>query len=158
TTDAVNSRLKRAREILRDRLARRGWPMSVGAIATALTSASANAGVPATLMRQTIAVSARYAVTPAASGASAAAVAVATGLAASGTVKKLLCGALLVGAVLAAATAALAWPKEGEALPRAVTLADDDKKEPDAKEKTPPPNTKPGKQKHIIILWMNGGP
>jgi RNA polymerase sigma factor (sigma-70 family) len=48
TADAVNSRLKRAREMLRDRLTRRGMILSATALAAALTASAAQAGtIPA---------------------------------------------------------------------------------------------------------------
>src|SRR5262245_51884274 len=53
TADAVNSRLKRAREILRQRLARHGLLLSGGMVAAALDGHAAQAALPPALVRLT---------------------------------------------------------------------------------------------------------
>jgi RNA polymerase sigma factor (sigma-70 family) len=53
TRGTVAGRLSRARDLLRDRLARRGVTLSAGGLALALTAAAVNAAVPATLLQAT---------------------------------------------------------------------------------------------------------
>jgi DNA-directed RNA polymerase specialized sigma24 family protein len=53
TAGTINSRLKRAREILRQRLARHGGLLSGGAIAALLTSRAVGAALPLALVEQT---------------------------------------------------------------------------------------------------------
>jgi RNA polymerase sigma factor (sigma-70 family) len=53
TADAVNSRLKRARDLLRQRLVRRGLALSGAAVAEALAAEAARAALPAVLVERT---------------------------------------------------------------------------------------------------------
>jgi RNA polymerase sigma factor (sigma-70 family) len=50
----VKGRLTRARDLLRDRLTRRGVTLSAGLVATVLAEQTASAGVPATLVHSTV--------------------------------------------------------------------------------------------------------
>src|SRR5262249_28181882 len=80
TANAVNSRLKRAREILRQRLARHGLLLSGGMVAAALDGHAAQAALPPALVRLTLQTAVGFTTNPVTVGeASAAAVALARG-------------------------------------------------------------------------------
>src|SRR5262245_12228655 len=110
TTDAVNSRLKRARAILRQRLARRGTIVSAGALTTAFTSEYFAAAVPLTLLRVTVAAALRFAAAPATCGASAAALALAQGATMTSTMNKILGSVALIVSLVAAVGIVLSTP------------------------------------------------
>jgi RNA polymerase sigma factor (sigma-70 family) len=157
TPAAVNSRLKRARELLRRRLARRGVLLSA-TLGGVLGFGAADAAVSAELARVTARAASRFAADPAACGASALAVNLARGALRAMTTTKLKLVSL-VALVLALLTAgALALPALGDDPPRAAPgkakapgVAAPDKPGPPVRGKMP-------KRRACIILWMSGGP
>jgi RNA polymerase sigma factor (sigma-70 family) len=162
TAEAINSRLKRARQLLRLHLKRRGLLLTTGAVAALLAGQrAAAAGLPADLLGRTSRAAIDFTVDSAgANGATPAAVALAQGALRTMWTNslKVLSGLLLVVALLVAA----AW------LP-AVVFGDDPLPPTAAPIAAPLPaqapqprdagrgKNRPGKM-HCIILWMNGGP
>lgn len=151
TVEAINSRLKRARELLRQRLARRGLTASGSALAAALAQGTAGA-IPPALVEHTARAAAQFAAGAGACEASAGAVLLARGALSTMTSKLhlvvagflLLLGLLaLGGAVRSGDTAAPGQRDPGQVKKQA--------EEPGAGK-----GDKPGK--HLIILWMSGGP
>jgi RNA polymerase sigma factor (sigma-70 family) len=148
TTDAVNSRLKRARDLLRRRLARRGLTLS----AAALADRAARAALSPCQVRLVARTALEFTARGMSCGISATAATLATGaLHPMRTSAVKLLSALLVILVvsLAAAGTFLAPPAEP------------------ARKSTPPsklappraaPKAKTPRQPSIILLWMEGGP
>jgi RNA polymerase sigma factor (sigma-70 family) len=161
TADAVNSRLKRARELLRQRLARHGTALSVAALTEALVAGGSHAALPAHLLRPTARAALEFAVSRgSACGASAAATSLAKGaLITMGISKTTLAVAGFVSAALLSLVALFgnssalgddpAGAKRDDAPPRkpvAKAVA-----QPEGKDKAKP-------QYSVILLWMSGGP
>jgi RNA polymerase sigma factor (sigma-70 family) len=161
TADAVNSRLKRARELLRQRLTRRGLLLSTAAVAGALAASAARAALPQALVWRT----ARTALGAATNGRSACrpsalADALARGALQPMTTTKVKILSALALALTLLLTCALAVP--------APVLGDDPPASAPEGGKRPPaqvgekPVPRPGdKQKpqfSCILLWMDGGP
>jgi RNA polymerase sigma factor (sigma-70 family) len=156
TADAVNSRLKRAREMLRQRLARRGLVLSAAALVKAFTTGTARAGLSAELVRRTTRAALHLVLNRTASGASALSVALAKG--ACDSMKPLKLKLLAAGAmalVLAAVGTLLLGPS-------ALGDSDDSRAAPAAPPqaaKAPAGRLGKGKvPRSCIILWMTGGP
>lgn len=145
TEDAVNTRLKRARGLLRQRLRRRGVTVSAVPFAAALAQSTASA-VSASLGDATMRAALQFAKRLAASGASARAVGLARGEldTMSPWHKSLACLFVLVGALLTAAAGI-----DGTTAPDDKPAAKDVKREGD----------KPAalERRRCIILWMCGG-
>jgi RNA polymerase sigma factor (sigma-70 family) len=159
TAEAVNSRLKRARDLLRRRLGRRGLLLSSGAAGVLGHGEAATAAVSPDLVRLTARTAVRFAADPGASGASALAVTLARGaLRTMMTMRlKLLSLLALTLALLTAGALALPVPALGDDPPKGVSKG----KTPDvvAPDKEPPPRPgKPVRRRACIILWMSGGP
>ena len=159
TADAVNSRLKRARELLRRRLVRHGLALSSAALAEALPSAALWAALPSALVGSTVRAAVNFGTSPgSASGATALATALAKGALLNMCIAKTkLVSACALVLFLLAGAALLGTPANGD-----VSLnlaAQKSEVKPPAQAKAPPP---PGKgkgkpHKSVIILWMNGG-
>jgi RNA polymerase sigma factor (sigma-70 family) len=154
TAEAVNSRLKRARQTLRERLTRRGLGVSAGALVASLTTAAE--AVPPALARFAADAALQFAVNPTSCGASAMALALARGGTMSSPVNKLLCVILFLVAIAATAGFALAPSALGDDPPKVRAVQADQLKEK-AKESLAG-DAKPAKRRHCIILWMSGGP
>jgi RNA polymerase sigma factor (sigma-70 family) len=158
TPDAVNSRLRRARELLRRRLAQRGLLLS-GTLGGVLSAGAAGAAVSPELARLTACAALRFAANPAAAcGASALAVNLARGALRAMTTTKLKLLSLFALALALLTAGALVLPALGDDPPRAapaqakgVEVAAPDKP-------APPGKGKPMKRRACIILWMSGGP
>jgi hypothetical protein len=162
TPDAINSRLKRARHLLRTHLKRGGVVLSAAAFATVLAAQrGAAAGLSLELLRQTSGAALGFAADAGGPcGASPQAITLARGALRTMWTNplKLLGGLLLVGLLALAAwlPAALGGkdPATGPAhaalalpTPLAAQLA-----------ATVPPKEQPAKGMHVIIMWMSGGP
>ncbi len=158
TRQAVNSRLKRAREILRHRLARRGLALSGAGVAQILAGGVAQAALPADLVRLTVHSAFQFA----ANGARAlAAAALARGaLSAMMTPRlKILSALALVLTLLTVGALFLPSAALGEDPPAATPRAQDDR--PKAASQGKPAPQPGGKRKprfSCILLWMEGGP
>jgi RNA polymerase sigma factor (sigma-70 family) len=100
--DAINGRLKRARTLLRDRLARRGVTLSVGILELLLAESASAAGIPAALVRGTAAAALDFIGEPAAAGAALSATSVAL---AKGVLQTMVRSKLQSWAVLAVVAA-----------------------------------------------------
>jgi RNA polymerase sigma factor (sigma-70 family) len=159
TPGAVNSRLKRAREILRRRLGHRAlllWATGAGALGR---GEAATAAVSPELVRLTARAAVRFAADAGPCGASALALTLARGaLRAMRTTKlKLLSLLALTVALLTAGALALPVPALGDdpakGAPRGkgAEVASPDKP-------APPFKGKPVKVRACVLLWMNGGP
>ena len=157
TASAVNSRLKRARELLRRRLTRRGVFLS-GTLGGVLSVGTARAGVSAELVRLTARAASRFAADPAACGASALAVTLARGALRAMTTTKLKLVSLFA-VVLALLTAgALALPALGDDPPRVAPARAKGPGVAAPDKPAPPGRGKALKRRACIILWMSGGP
>src|SRR5262245_36200678 len=114
TAEAINSRLKRARDILRQRLAVRGVAVSGAALTAALLAQPAVAVAPG-LVHTTTRIALEYAANPAACGASALALTLANGaLNMTSTMNKILCVVALAAGLFAAASLVLPLPVLGD--------------------------------------------
>jgi RNA polymerase sigma factor (sigma-70 family) len=155
TTDAVNSRLKRARDLLRQRLVRQGLTLSAGGLVSAL-AADAQAALPTPLLAQTARVALLFMAeeTTVAVG-SAAAVALAKGVLPNMIPAKLKVASVVAVALIALAFGAMWMPSHAQDDPP-LPLANVGQA-PRAPVAQPTPKEKPGK-KRCIILWMDGGP
>jgi DNA-directed RNA polymerase specialized sigma24 family protein/uncharacterized protein (DUF1501 family) len=161
TPDAVNSRLKRAREWLRTRLARSGVVLSVVAVAEALAARVADAALPPLLARLTARTAIHFVTGQApACGASALAAALAQGALHSMNPPKFkLLSALILGAALATTGALLASAPPGDDPPPPPAPPRSQPQQAAAQEKpAPQPGGKEKRQPSVIILWMGGGP
>jgi RNA polymerase sigma factor (sigma-70 family) len=154
TADAVNSRLKRARDLLRRRLARRGSLLSGVAVAEALAQGTAPAALPAALVRRTAVAAIEFAIgRVSADGVSTFAADLAKGalhdmlpskvklLSALALVCFLLIGGMFLPAPASGEPAAHSAHKEQAKTELASLLGD---------------KTKP--RYSVILLWMTGGP
>jgi RNA polymerase sigma factor (sigma-70 family) len=158
TADAVNSRLRRARELLRRRLGQRGLLVS-GTLSGLLGAGAAGAAVPPELARLTARAALRFAAGPAAAcGASALAVHLTRGALRAMTMTKLKLLSLFALALALLTAGALSLPALGDDPPagappqaRGAGVAAPDKP-------APPGQGKPMKRRACIILWMSGGP
>jgi RNA polymerase sigma factor (sigma-70 family) len=159
TTDAVNSRLKRARDLLRRRFARGGGIVAITALAKALSSGMAGAALPGSMVRLTV----HGALTFMNRQPSASAFAIELAKGALNTmliqnIKKLCAVAVgfvfvTVAGILVAASA-LADDQNGDIRRLAKQAQFPQAKTPGAKQ---PGRAKPV-QRSCIILWMSGGP
>lgn len=129
-TGTVKVRLMRARDLLRDRLARRGVALSLGALALALSQEAANAAVPAALATSTTQTAALVSAGTVATAASAGAAALADAtLKAMALAKlKIACGVALAASLVVAGTAYVVSPRhnDGPALQLHATLSHGD--------------------------------
>ncbi|MCI0461931.1 MAG: sigma-70 family RNA polymerase sigma factor [Gemmataceae bacterium] len=158
TAQAVNSRLKRAREMLRQRLVRRGLALSGAAVAQALASGAAQAALPADLVRLTVGTAFQFA----ANGASTLAAAdLARGALSAMTTPRLKILSALVLVLTLLAVGALFVPSaaQGEDPTPVTPRAQADKPRPTSQGK---PAAQPGAKRKprfsCILLWMEGGP
>jgi RNA polymerase sigma factor (sigma-70 family) len=160
TSEAINSRIKRARQLLRAHLKRRGVAVATVALSTALAAQRASAAAfPLGLLGRTSQAAMEFAADPTqAPAASPAAVALAQGALRTMWITpcKLLSGlGLILGVVLAAIWLPAVVTGTSEAPVPISASAPQTKTEP-----AQPPGgkgDKPGKM-HVIILWMSGGP
>jgi RNA polymerase sigma factor (sigma-70 family) len=154
TADAVNSRLKRARELLRHKLARHGAVLSTAVLVRALTASAGEAGLTSALIAHT-AQAALHFVAPYASVVTASTVAVELAQGVLQTMITAKIKVLSLGAMFFAllASGALLLPSLANDEPRAPQ--GDSSNVATAKK----PKEEPGKKpRHAIILWMSGGP
>lgn len=160
TADAVNSRLKRARDLLRQRFTRSGLVFSGAALAEALNAGVARAALTPALVRLTAQAALHFATGQAsACGASTLAVSLAQEVL-RGTMTALLkvvSALLLVAGLVAAGAWCAPTPAQGDAtMPPALT-----NDPPPAAAQNPPaprPGGKDKRQPSVIVLWMSGGP
>jgi RNA polymerase sigma factor (sigma-70 family) len=161
TASAVNSRLKRARDLLRRRLERRGLPLSGASLVGALAD---NAAPGPALVESTVRTALHFATGRApALGASALAVALANGaLHSMYTLKvKLFAAVVLVAAFVAGGAFLLSPPAlGGDAAPPAIGP---ERRAGSVSDRRPAAKKPAGKAKakvapSVIILWMSGGP
>jgi RNA polymerase sigma factor (sigma-70 family) len=157
TTDAVNSRLKRARDLLRHRLARHGLVLSGTAVTNAFAAGAAQAVLSPSLVAHTARVALHF-MTHQAQTAGASAVAL---VLAKGALQNMIPVKIkilsLVALVLALLTSgAFLLPSNAQEDPALAALKDKpvqsliiSSEEPDPKDKKP---------RRCIILWMSGGP
>jgi RNA polymerase sigma factor (sigma-70 family) len=159
TADAVNSRLKRARDLLRQRLARCGLALSGVALAQALAAGAATAALPAALVRLTARTALDFAAGRAACGASALAAALARGALHGMFTPRLKLLSVLALFVALLATGPLFLPPLalGDDPPAAAAQNADQPPKPGEKP-VPQPVGKAKAPKSCIILWMSGGP
>lgn len=151
TTDAVNSRLKRARELLRHRLARQGLVLSAAALTQALVASLADAALPTPTVSQVVRIAIDFITGQAVTGPR---VALAEGALNSMISTKLKLMTTAVLALLVMALGAFWMPEaaaEKEPMPAPVNVphfaALERPLEPDKKN-----------PHRVIILWMTGGP
>jgi DNA-directed RNA polymerase specialized sigma24 family protein len=161
TASAVNSRLRRARDLLRRRLARRGLALAGVAVAETLTAGAAPAALPAAFARLTARAALDFAIQRApAGGASALAVALAKGaLHSMVTAKAKIVVATLALIITLLPSAALLVPTSalGDDPPAAAARAGGAR--PQATEHPAPrPDAKLKPRRSVILLWMSGGP
>jgi RNA polymerase sigma factor (sigma-70 family) len=160
TTGAINSRVKRGRQLLRASLTRRGLVLSAAGLATALAARRASAaGLPIELLSRTTHAAVEFAAGGASAGATPEAIILAQGALRTmwNHPLKLLTGLLVaLGFLFAAAWlpgAFVGGDPVPSPVPRAATVL------PPALE---PGQAGGGKEKpakmHCIILWMSGGP
>ncbi len=161
TTDAVNSRLKRARELLRRRLAKGGLLLSA-TLAGGPGAGALRAAVPPALGRLTCRAALDFAADPAAAGgASALAVTLARGaLRTMPTTRfKIVSALLVVLALLGAGALALPGPALGDDPPKVLVVRAGEKAPAvGSPDKPAPPRGKAVNRRALILLWMNGGP
>jgi RNA polymerase sigma factor (sigma-70 family) len=154
TPDAVNSRLKRARDLLRRRLTQHGLTLSCVALVERLATSAARAALPAVLVQFTARVAREFAINQAStSGASALALALAKGALRgmfSTKLKLALSGLLVLLALLTSGALLVSSPPPGEKPAR-------QQPEP-AEDPAPPAEARAKPRRACIILWMNGGP
>jgi RNA polymerase sigma factor (sigma-70 family) len=160
TTDAVNSRLKRARDLLRRRLTRGGRIVSTAALAKVLSSSAAEAALPAPLLRLTVRGALNFISnqTP----VSALAVALAKGVLHAMIIQKIkVLSAVAVGFVLLSVggllfgTSAPAHHPDGDVHATVGNRVQFAQAKPSGRKQAGQP--KPI-QRSCIILWMSGGP
>ena len=151
TTDAVNSRLKRARELLRRRLARQG----LGVSAAALAGGVAQAALSPCRVRLVARTALEFTAGGKAGGTTAAAAALATG-----ALREMFTSKIKLLSALALAVFTLAWA--GTLLaPRAAgeTLPDRQAAPPTPGPRRPAaPKARGPRKPSVILLWMEGGP
>jgi RNA polymerase sigma factor (sigma-70 family) len=154
TADAVNSRLKRARDLLRHRLARRGLLLSGVAVAEALSGGTAQAALPPALLRRTARTAIDFATgRVAADGASAFAADLARGALHNMLAPKIkLFSALAL--VLFLLTGGMFLPPPALGDPSAQAVRNDQARAAPA----PQGDAKARPRYSVILLWMNGGP
>jgi RNA polymerase sigma factor (sigma-70 family) len=157
TADAVNSRLKRARDLLRDRLARHGLVLSAAALTGAFSAAAAHACVSPSLIAHT----ARVAVLFMTHQAQSAGVSALAAVLAKGALQNMIPAKIkflsAVAIVLAVLTCgAFLLPSNAQEDPVAPALKDKPVQSFVAASEEPEPKDK--KPRRCIILWMNGGP
>jgi RNA polymerase sigma factor (sigma-70 family) len=161
TPDGINSRLKRARQLLRDHLRRRGLPLATGAVIASLAARGASAaGLPAEVVLRTSAFAVRFAADPsAACGASPRATHLAQGALRTmlNHPLRILCGLALAGLLFAAVW----WPAAvgGDTPPTPAVVA----AIPAPAAAVPqlaggPAKEQPDQRMHVILMWMSGGP
>jgi RNA polymerase sigma factor (sigma-70 family) len=162
TADAVNSRLKRARELLRRRLAGRGLLLSATlAAGPGAGAASLWAAVPPALVRLTARAALAFAADPAAGGASVPAVTLARGALRTMMTTKFKVVSLFLLALALLTAGALSLPVQalGDDPAKVAAVRPGDKApgvgSPD---KPAPPRGKAVKRRALILLWMSGGP
>ncbi|HYT93179.1 MAG TPA: sigma-70 family RNA polymerase sigma factor [Gemmataceae bacterium] len=159
TTTAVNSRLKRARDLLRQRLARRGLALSSTAVATALSASAARAALPAALLRSTARTALDFAANPAtACGVSALAAALAKGALHSTMTPKLKILSILALLVALVTTGAFLVPSSALGDPAGAPAQAEQPPPPKPGDAPQPKGGKQKPQRSVILLWMSGGP
>jgi RNA polymerase sigma factor (sigma-70 family) len=159
TAEAVNSRLKRARDLLRRRLSRHGLAVGAAALTAALTARAAGAALPPALARRAAEAACRFAAGSASCGASPLAADLAKGALdamAPAKIKLVLSSLVAAAALLTAAALAVPAPTPGEGRPErgaaprhhtapepvGATVADGEARP----------------QRACIIVWLGGGP
>jgi RNA polymerase sigma factor (sigma-70 family) len=156
TSDAVNSRLKRGRKLLRQRLARGGLILSASALVHGLTAEAANAALAGTAIQALSRTAIHFAFNSGSlSGVSARAALLAKGgLSTMIPAKLKIASALLLAVVALSVGARLAPPtaagKNPPLVDEAPFLAQGPKEEG--------PKGKKKQQLGCIILWLEGGP
>ncbi|HMF18903.1 MAG TPA: sigma-70 family RNA polymerase sigma factor [Gemmataceae bacterium] len=158
TAHAVNSRLKRARDLLRQRLLRTGLATSAAALSMESLIGSAQAALPAALAKNTVQAALTFASSNAVCGVSALAIALAKGALHMITPKFKLVFVLSLTVVLLTIGALLvSSPALGED-PGDVVFRNQ-KAEPKSQAQDKPGPGPKGKPLYsVILLWMSGGP
>ncbi len=159
TADGINSRLKRARDLLRQRLIRPGLVLSGVALGEALAAGPARAALSLALVQRTTRAALNFVTDPAGCGASALATALAKGALQAMTTLKyrfLVLPALTLAVALLTASALLVPPP---ALGTDATARDAGAESPPAASDKPaaPADGKGKPQFSVIVLWMSGG-
>jgi RNA polymerase sigma factor (sigma-70 family) len=157
TPDAVNSRLRRARELLRQRLAQCGLILS-GTLGGVLGAGTADAAVSPELAQRTACAALRFAVNPAACGASALAITLARGALRAMTTTKLKLLSLFALALALLTAGAMSLPALGDDPPAGAPAKAKGAGVAAPDRPAPPGKGKPTKRRACIILWMSGGP
>jgi hypothetical protein len=162
TPDAINSRLTRARHLLRTALQRRGVVVAGATVSAALTVGSAAGAVSLELQQRTCGAALQFAAdTPCPPGVSPAAIHLARGALQSmwSTPLKLLSGLLLVAVILVAAWLPTALGSQDQPAPAAPALVAGPALTVPQLAGGGPAKEQPAKKaKHVILLWMAGGP
>jgi RNA polymerase sigma factor (sigma-70 family) len=155
TTTAVNSRLKRARNLLRQRLLRSG--LALAGLTLLESAGAAQAALPAALAKPTTEAAVSFASSGSACGASAFALALAKGALHMITPKIKLVFALGLAAVLLATGLMLASsPALGE--DQAAIVRDRQTGQQCQAADKPGPGPKGKPPYSVILMWMSGGP
>ena len=158
TDHAVNSRLKRARDLLRQRLLRTGLATTVVALAMESLAGSAQAALPAALAKNTVQAAVTFASSSSACGASALAIALAKGALHMITPKfKLVFALSLTVVLLTIGSLLVSSPALGEDPGDVVFRNQKADPKPQAQDK-PAPGPKGKPHYSVILLWMSGGP
>jgi RNA polymerase sigma factor (sigma-70 family) len=160
TAQGINSRLKRARDLLRQRLVRCGLALGSIGIAEMLSQAAVDAGVSAALRGATVRAALNFVSCSAgASGASAGAAALAKGVLLQMVLTKIKLAAVCVAAVaFLAGLLLIGSPLAQGENPRAPAGLVGAAAPRSQKKDSPTPVDKAKPQASVIILWMSGGP
>ena len=157
SAQAVNSRLKRARELLRQRLVRSGLAISTAALVEALSAGACRAALPAALAKTTAQAAVAFAASGSACGASTLAIALAKGALPMTPKIKIMVALGLALVLLTTATMLVSPPALGDGSATVVLHDSKAGKQPQAVDK-PQPGPKGKPQPSVILLWMTGGP
>jgi RNA polymerase sigma factor (sigma-70 family) len=157
TTYAINSRLKRARDLLRQRLVRSGFVLSAAGLIDFLSTSAGHAALPTALAKVTAQAAVTYASCGSAGGVSAAALDLAKGALhmMSSKIKVLL--AMVMAGILWATSMMFSPPALGDG-PEATVQACRKPAAPLETVDKPAPGKKAKSPFSVIILWMSGGP